>query len=408
MPGSRFHVNLNRSSHEEGCVGRELSGCPWRAGTGARGRDGRPALSRVATWIQTARAPPAFFRYPSHPDEQEAADLTQHTFATMMRRLSAAGFKSDLVRAAVLPDWWADDCAADPSVLPDIEIRVARFLNAPLAVVRNPGAPLSAPNYPGAQLRRVRDIGRDRLSPAIHAGLRIAEAAVRSWRGEPPPVMLPPPDPLAWRAELMRASTVIRLPDVLSDLWRRGIPVVHLELRPAPSFQGMVCIVDDRPVVVLAHDLDEPARLAFVIAHEVAHVVFGDCEPGHPVVDEEDTNPDDHDVEHRADLYGARMLTTGKIHDLKKGQPRELANQALVIEKAHQIDAALVIRGWGRRNEEHALATQAVHALYRMKGGKRAIREQFDRHVDLDAASESDRALLRCLFGEPERNAPAL
>lgn len=325
-----------------------------------------------------------------------------------MRRLSAAGFKGDLVRSAVLPDWWGDDCASDPGVLPDIEIRVARFLGAPLSVVRDPSSPLAAPDYPGAQLRRVHDIHRDRLAPAIHAALRIAEAAVRSWHGSAPPVVLPPLDPLEWRGELTKGGSVIRLPDVLCDLWRRGIPVLHVELRPAPSFQGMVCIVQGRPVVVLAHDLDEPARLAFVIAHEVAHVVHGDCAPGQPVVDEEDVNPDDHDVERRADLYSARTLTTGRIHDLRKGVPKDLASQALEVEKEHRIDAALVIRGWGKRHNEHMLATQAVHALYRMKGGKRAIREEFDRHVDLSGASESDRALLRCLYGEPERNAPAL
>jgi Zn-dependent peptidase ImmA (M78 family) len=323
-----------------------------------------------------------------------------------MRRLAAAGFKREIAREVVLPDWWDDSCASDPSLLPEIELRVARFVDAPLSLVRAADQPLSAPDYPGAQLRRVRDIHRDRLGPAIHLGLRVAEAAIRSWRGALPSLRVPPADPNLWREEMPRSSTVVRLPDVLADLWARGIPVIHIALMPSPSYQGMVCIVEGRPVVVLAHDFDEPARLAFVIAHEVAHVVHGDCEPGHPVVDEEDINPDDHDAEKRADMYSVRVLAgAAPIPRLEEADPKALARRADEIEQEHGVDAALVVRSWGKRTGEHAKATLAVAALYGMKGGKRAIREAFDRHIDLDGATETDRALLRCLHGEPQGHA---
>ena len=334
------------------------------------------------------------------------AALTNHTYTTLMRRLAAAGFKREIAREVVLPDWWDDSCATDPSLLPELELRVARFVDAPLTVVRDPRQPLAAPAYPGAQLRRVKDIDRDRLTPAIHMGLRVAEATLRSWRGDRPDVRLPPQDAETWRTSIPRSSAVVRLEDVLNDLWTRGIPVVHVEVMPAPSFQGMVCIIGDRPVVVLAHDFDEPARLAFVIAHEVAHVVFGDCAPGQPVVDEEDTIEDDRDTERRADLYSIRALAgPTRIPLLEKADPKVLASQALAVEKEQGVDAALVIRRWGKETKEHALATRAVQALYRHTRGKRTIREIFDRHIDLDGASESDRALLRCLHGDPQRHA---
>src|SRR3954447_18408510 len=97
-----------------------------------------------------------------------------------MRRLSAAGFKPSFTETALLPDWWEPSCADDPSLMPDLEIRVARFLGAPLDLVRDPDAKLSAPRYAGAQLRRVRDLARDRLASAIHAALQIAGAVVRN------------------------------------------------------------------------------------------------------------------------------------------------------------------------------------------------------------------------------------
>ncbi len=80
-----------------------------------------------------------------------------------MRRLRHAGFKNDFVRSAILPEWWDEECAGDATLLPEVEIRVARFLGSPIASIRNPDANLAAPLYAGARLRRIRDVEADRL-----------------------------------------------------------------------------------------------------------------------------------------------------------------------------------------------------------------------------------------------------
>ena len=109
-----------------------------------------------------------------------------------MRRLSKAGFSHDFVQRAILPDWWDDHCAADPRLLQNIEIRIARFLGQPLRTVTAPTGTLAPPRYPNAQLRRARGMHRDRLAPAMHAAIRIAAAAVRNLRPTgPPPATAP-------------------------------------------------------------------------------------------------------------------------------------------------------------------------------------------------------------------------
>ena len=50
------------------------------------------------------------------------------------------------------------------------------------------------------------------------------------------------------------------------------------------------------------------------------------------------------------------------------------------------------------------LELQGLKKSYR---GKRALRALFDQYVDLENASDSDRALLRCLHGDPQRDAVA-
>jgi hypothetical protein len=51
---------------------------------------------------------------------------------------------------------------------------------------------------------------------------------------------------------------------------------------------------------------------------------------------------------------------------------------------------------------DYTTAAMAVRALYRHVGARRQLREMFDRYVVVSAAAETDRALLRCVYGDPE------
>ena len=102
--------------------------------------------------------------------------MANRTIGSLMRRLARAGFGKAFVSSVILPEWWDQDCWEHPELLPELEIRAARFLGVPVSKVADPDALLAVPAYQGAQLRRVRDIDRDRLAPAIHAAMGIAAA----------------------------------------------------------------------------------------------------------------------------------------------------------------------------------------------------------------------------------------
>ena len=334
--------------------------------------------------------------------------LTTTTFNSVIRRLTQAGFDRRFVELAILPDWWDEGCASEAELLPEIEVRVARFLGRSISLVRSPGEQLAAPEYAGAQLRRVRDVDRDRLAPAIHSALQIGGAVVRSLRNQPRGQALPTSG-LEWRRTLETSGRAVTLDDLLGDLWQRGIPVVPLDVLPAPSFQGLACIVEEHPVILLGHKHDEPGRVAFFVAHEVGHIAAGDCTPGRPVVDEEDLIVDEAGMEKAADRFATQVLVGQEsIPRLEGGGFKELATQAARLESDTGADAGMLLFAWAAQTGDYATATMAVKALYRGSGARRKLREHFDRHVDLASANETDRALLRCIHGDAEPDEAAV
>lgn len=324
-----------------------------------------------------------------------------------MRRLTRAGFTTQFVRRAILPDWWETSCEDDTALLSDLEFRVARFLGETVTTVRSPGTVL-APAVVNASLRRVRSVDPSRLKPAIHAALQIARAVVRTLREPLREVRVPPADAVLWRSHLLGLTAEPDVTALIPDLWARGIPVVHVEVLPVPKFQGLACMLDNRPVILLGHGHDEPARVAFFVAHEAAHIVHGDCTPGEPVVDEEENVDDPARTEQRADRYAWSLLTGGiEVPSIQAASFKDVANAAASVEVRHGIDAGVVAWSWANRTRDFQTGALALKALYRAEGSRRVLRQHFDLNVDLDRSTEGDRALLSCVYGAPERDAVA-
>lgn len=318
-----------------------------------------------------------------------------------MNRLSRAGFKGDFVRPAILPDWWEDSCEQDPRLLPEIEIRIARFLGLPLLTVKDVNSPLAPASYPAVQLRGARVTDPKRLGPAIHSAMRIAAAVVRNMRDTVSGPNVPPSNGLIWRDQISRDHQAVALKDIVLDLWKRGIPVIPLEVLPVPSFQGIACIVEGRPCIVVGHKHDEPGRVAFLVAHEVGHIALGDCMPDQPVVDEDVEIDLEVNIERCADDYAMQVLIGDhSVPEISGFSFKDLAQEASKIEHENGADASTVILAWARRTGDYQKATMALKALWRAAGARKQLFEIFDQYVDIGTAPESDYSLLRCVHGD--------
>ena len=341
--------------------------------------------------------------------------MVEHSFNTLMQRLARAGFRRQFVNTALLPDWWDEAYADDPNILPDIEVRIARFFDTSIEDIRNVEIPLAPPSYNGVQLRQVRrNMRQSRLRPAIHTALRVSQAVVRNLRCTGTATApIPPSDALEWRRILLSGNDgrPVRLENALSDLWARGIPVIPLQELPSPSFQALACFVDNHPAIVLGHKYDEPGRVAFLVAHEAGHLATGDCSSESPVVlDAEDAEPDDSDIERAVDRYAVNLLLgeeTVAIPECEDLDAKVLAQKAFELEGETNADASSIIYAWAAKKLQYKTARAAVEALYRAVGARHQARTLFDKYVDLESAGESDRSLLRCVYGETHTTAAA-
>ncbi len=84
-----------------------------------------------------------------------------------------------------------------------------------------------------------------------------------------------------------------------------------------------------------------------------------------------------------------------------------LANAGATQAKKRGVDAGSLLWYWAGRTRAFTSGMLAIKAVYKHLGGARVIRAKFDQYVDLDSASDSDRALLRCVKGDPESDEAA-
>lgn len=325
-----------------------------------------------------------------------------------MQRIDAAGIDSRFVSKAILPSWWTAECEADGELLPDVEFMVARFLDAPLALVRDPSVPLALPSHTSAQLKAGKGRARPELAAAIHATERVLAATIRSLRAVPREEELLR-DPREWRQLLTRDGAPPSLATVTADLWRLGIPVVPIEVLPAGKrFMALATKINGRGAIAIAHADDAPARLLFWLAHEAGHLANGDCDDGVAVVDAEEARDQGDEREVAADRFALLMLSgSASGLQLRKRGAVAMAAEAETLGGQQDVDAGhLVLSSAENRRragdkDAYAEANLALRELWLHQGGQAELRRQFDEHVDLLAANEDDRSLLRCVRLDP-------
>lgn len=323
---------------------------------------------------------------------------TQINMTTLYERLSGIGFPEKFVQEKALPDWWDEEFEAEPMAVVEAAAYVSRRLNLDIASLLQPEAAPAFTQSCNAKFKTQQGTDPKQLKVAQCMAARVAEMVAYACVPECKPL---PTSALDVRNEIFKTYNFVNLEGLLEFCWNYGIPVVHFDEFPPSKgvrkFHGMVGCFYNRPVIVISLKSSSPARLLFILAHELGHIIKGHVK-GASIVDQE-IEPESVDIEEIEANEFAVELLLGKP-DMGYYTPRvfsgdSLATYAQGISARDNVDPGVVVlnSAWSKANravtekERQIIWATAFKALKIIEGDADAptkINRYVQKYLDLD------------------------
>lgn len=323
---------------------------------------------------------------PIFENTNDMSDSVPQGMTTLFRRLKAIGYDKEFLRRVVLPDWWEDSMATNPVSRAQIELRLAQRLSVPLADLADPGCDLELPCTDHIRLMRAkRDTHRTDVAPGMIVARNLVALVLPHLRNVPAlPANLTAD---AFRKWILARHKTVDLAGLVEACWAHGIAVFHFAQLPSASkkFAGMAYFEGNRPVVILASGYDAPPRLAFYLAHEVAHILRGHVKPGGDMLADSDLySHTEVKQEKEADADALIILTNEANPDFRF--PSRLTGVKLRAfarehEETHGVHAGTVALIHGKKADRMPVAMKALSLMNMDTGGRAIIAEALQRRL---------------------------
>jgi hypothetical protein len=242
----------------------------------------------------------------------------QIKMADLYDRLAGLGFPKIFVQQKILPDWWTKEADQDPDVVLEGAMYLANRLNVNVRSLLDAGeavafAPTCQPKF---KLKNGTDLQRLAIPRALSA--RVAELV--AYGCKQPYLGLTDWSIERIRERILQSRNAVDLAGFLEFCWSIGIPVVHCAAFPSgvQKFQGMVAYYGDRPVILLSLKHKSLARLLFIAAHEMGHLLKGHVTQDEPLIDEQVEMETDDEDEDEANQVARELLIgrSGMSYDI--------------------------------------------------------------------------------------------
>lgn len=227
----------------------------------------------------------------------------------LLRSLAGLGICKKAV-TEVLPPWWDDAIADDPSGLDELKVMLARrFSLDPKSLFGNAEKPDFLPvvrRYKGGREDLIRKLG---ASTGLANGLcRTALSLVGSQQLDQLK------DPVALRQSILATGApYVGLTELLNVCWGANVPVLHITLPEKVSkFDALVVSSAGRYAIALCRKESSEAWLAFHLAHELGHIAHGHLESEGMLVDEK-IEKDTAQQEVEANDYAAKLMGSAEV-----------------------------------------------------------------------------------------------
>lgn len=309
--------------------------------------------------------------------------------ASLRRELRNVGLTSDAIDA-VWPAWWSSEAEGSVSAQAELRYTIARRLGiSPRSLFDGP------PRFVWRDAGRFKNLGSATdLEQSILTSYSVAVG--RSLiDGVPPAETASSPDPLVLRDAMLATSAFVQLRQLLALCWGMGIPVIQATVLPLPRKRMYAVTVSrgSRYAILLALSTPHPARAAFILAHEIGHILRGHLRDDPVLLEMADplqtSDPDDEEA--AADSFALALLT---------GQGSFEARANYANYNSHQVAEAVVREGANLRIDPGVLALclaystgrwpQSVAALEIVEGQKLDSSDELSTFINEAARRQID------------------
>jgi len=262
----------------------------------------------------------------------------------LRRELQHAGIANAAIDA-VWPQWWSDDASQSVSATAELTYTVARRLGlSPRAL------------FDGSAQFLWRD---DTKFKKLDARTGDEEAALASFGIAVGRCALGATPPTRFRGDLnvqtlrdiiLGQNRLVSGPELINVCWSLGIPVLQLRVLPLRQkrMHAMTVRVSDRYAILLGFESRYFARIAYILAHELGHVLLGHLEQSDALLEVDDPlvsgSTDAEETE--ADRFALKLLTGQEdprvISDVPSYSASQVADAARTTATHVNIDPGVL------------------------------------------------------------------
>jgi Zn-dependent peptidase ImmA (M78 family) len=320
----------------------------------------------------------------------------------LYKRLSAIGLPLKFIQGKALPDWWDAELESNPVAVLEVAGRIAKRLGLDMASVLDPDAPITFKQISSPKFKKMQNTDKRRLIVAQGLATRVAEmvayASNKPFNGMPT-------DVYEIRDHILQKNTCINLDSVLKFCWSFGIPVVHFSEFPQNSVRidGMVAVINSRPVIVISSNRKYSAFLLFIILHEIGHIVNGhvsDC----ILVDEKIIKEVEDEEEKEANEFAEIILFAekNKYTWAKQTDSIKLARIVCQLANKNGVDkSALALNyAWQTgQKDDWRIAGGALKILEPLANASVKINSYLEKELDWESLDSDSEEYLRLVTG---------
>lgn len=329
----------------------------------------------------------------------QAAGYAQLSMSNLLARLEEKGLQHEYVRKHALPTWWDADIEDDPTVVAEAAGYIAKRLGLDVASVFTPDTAIEFKGKNQTKFKKHQNTDEQSLEVAQGLALRVAEIVQYATSLTYEPSRLSAAE---IRQRLLIDDPAVCLGNLLSFCGSIGIPVVHYADLPegVKKVDGLVACFNGQPVIVICCAKQSYAWLAFILAHELGHILCGHV-TGSVFIDEDIAKEEQDTEEIEANEFAATLL----LGDLKNHiwrqvkYPNVLVKQAKELAIQYQLDPATVCLNYAWQTKDWGKGMAAVKQLEKEANAPALINSYLAQHLDWERLDRDTQDYLRLVTG---------